>query len=178
MQDLIVDFLRRTKNFVLRYKIIIAFSYAGILTVFLLFSLFYRPVVVSGSSMLPTLTNNETVFIKRNVGINDIHRGDIIVFYSPLDHNKLLIKRVIALPDDTVAIVNGDVYVNGKLLQENYLNGVKSHETIPLLRVPPKSFFVLGDNRVISSDSREFGCVRFESVYGKLVFTGEETPTK
>ncbi len=168
-----IEFLRKTKAFLFRHKFSIAFAYAGVLTVFLVVSFYFRPVVVSGSSMLPTLTNNETVFIKRNITVKDIKRGDIVVFYSPLNPDKLLIKRVIAIGGDKVAILNGNVYVNGVLLKEPYLNGVKSHETIPLLRVPKNSFYVLGDNRVISSDSREFGCVGFENIYGKLVFTGE-----
>ncbi len=169
-----IEFLRKTKAFLFKHKFSIALAYAGVLTVFLFVSLYFRPVVVSGSSMLPTLTNNETVFINRKISVKDIKRGDIIVFYSPLNPDKLLIKRVIAIGGDKVAILNGNVYVNGKLLQEPYLNGIKSHETIPLLRVPKNSFYVLGDNRVISSDSREFGCVRFENIYGKLVFTGEK----
>ncbi len=169
-----IEFLKKAKDFFVRHKITIAFAYAGILTIFLFVSFYFRPVVVSGSSMLPTLTDDETVLIKRNVSVEEIHRGDIIVFHSPLNPDKLLIKRVIAIGGDKVAILNGNVYVNGMLLREPYLNGIKSHETIPLLRVPKNSFFVLGDNRVISSDSREFGCVGFKEVYGKLVFTGEK----
>jgi len=178
LQDLILDFFNKTKSFLIKHKITIAFFYAGLLTVFLVFSFFFRPVVVSGSSMLPTLNNDETILIKRNVSVDEIKRGDIIVFHSPLNRGKLLIKRVVAVGGDKVAIINGNVYVNGKLLQEPYLNRVKSHETIPLLRVPKNSFYVLGDNRVISSDSREFGCVGFKEIYGKLVFAGEESSIK
>ncbi len=174
LHDLILEYLTKIKTFLWKHKVTFAYFYAIALTVVLVFSFFYRPVVVSGSSMLPTLSSEETVLIKKNIDERDIKRGDIIVFYSPFDKNKLLIKRVIAVGGDTVAILDGNVYVNGSLIKEPYVNSVRSHETIPLLRVPEGCFYVLGDNRVVSSDSREFGCVRFGSIYGKLIFAGEK----
>ncbi len=169
-----IEFLRKTKDFLSKHKVFLSLVYAFILTVYVVFSFFFRPVVVSGSSMLPTLTNDETVLIRKNISPSEIKRGDIIVFHSPFDRSKLLIKRVIAVGGDKVAIINGKVYVNGKLLIEPYLHGLRSHETIPLMKVPQGSLYVLGDNRVVSADSREFGCVRFNEIYGKLVYRGEK----
>ncbi len=174
MESLIFSSAEKIKAFFAKHKYAFLLFYTAVLTGYVVFSYFFRPVVVSGSSMLPTLYNNETVYIKRITDKSEIKRGDIVVFYSPVNPGELLIKRVIAIPGDKVAIVDGKVYLNGNLLFEPYVNSVKSHETIPLTEVPADSYFVLGDNRVVSSDSREFGFVGFESIYGKLIFKPEE----
>ncbi len=174
--DLIRYYAECVKTFLVKKKATLLFLYALFMTGFVVFNYFFRPVVVAGSSMLPTLNNDQTIFIKRLIAEEDIKKGDIIVFRSPLNRDKLLVKRVIATAGDTVAIIEGKVYVNGKLLYEPYLNGVKSHETIPMVRVPEGCYYVLGDNRVVSMDSREFGFVKVEDVYGKLVFKGEGDP--
>src|SRR5512133_1998679 len=84
----------------------------------------YQPVKVEGTSMMPTLTDQERIFINKftyHFGLGNIERGDMVVFWFPLDPQKSYIKRVIGIPGDTVSIDAGQVYVNGQPLVENYV---------------------------------------------------------
>jgi signal peptidase I len=132
----------------------------------------YQPVKVEGTSMMPTLEDQERVFINKFVyRLEPIHRGDVVVFRYPRDTSKSYIKRVIAVPGDHVRIEGGLVFVNGHQLSEQYVpqtyEDVRSYsETV----VPPHSYFVLGDHRNLSNDSRDFGPVDESYIYGKAVF--------
>jgi signal peptidase I len=132
----------------------------------------YQPVKVEGTSMMPTLQDQERVFINKFVyRLESIHRGDVVVFRYPRDTSKSYIKRIIALPGDHVRIDDGLVYVNGNLTTEDYVpsmyEDVRSYgDTV----VPPHSYFVLGDHRNLSNDSRDFGPVDEGYIYGKAVF--------
>ena len=137
-----------------------------------------QPVKVEGTSMLPRLHDGERIFVNKLVYYDEyrwapkIDRGDIIVFWFPDDPSKSYIKRVIGLPGDTVEIHDGTVRVNGKDLQENYLDPHlnASHKTIPPVYVKPNYYYVMGDNRDNSSDSRYWGQVPKKYVYGKALF--------
>ena len=139
----------------------------------------YQPVKVEGTSMMPALTDAERIFINKftfTFGIGDIHRGDTVVFYYPLDptHEKSYIKRVIALPHDRIRIQEGQVYVNGAALSENYV-AAENRDRMTWNEgkeevVPSDRFFVLGDHRNSSSDSRSWGYVPRADIYGKAVF--------
>src|ERR1700722_14081738 len=84
----------------------------------------YQPVRVEGTSMLPMLEDQDRLFINKIAyRMGDIHKGDVVVFQYPRDYSKSYIKRVIALPGDRIRISNGEVYVNGKRLQEPYVPG-------------------------------------------------------
>jgi signal peptidase I len=132
----------------------------------------YQPVKVEGTSMMPTLQDQERVFINKFVyKLEPIERGDVVVFRYPRDPSKSYIKRVIAVAGDRVRIDAGVVYVNGRHLSEDYVprmyEDVRSYpETI----VPPHNYFVLGDHRNLSNDSRDFGPVDEDFIYGKAVF--------
>lgn len=132
----------------------------------------YQPVKVEGTSMLPTLEDQERVFINKFVyRLEPIQRGDVVVFRYPRDTSKSYIKRVIAVPGDRVRIDEGLLYVNDRLVAEDYLpsvyEDVRSYaETV----VPAHSYFVLGDHRNLSNDSRDFGPVDEGFIYGKAVF--------
>ncbi|MCC6367914.1 MAG: signal peptidase I [Bryobacterales bacterium] len=134
----------------------------------------YQPVKVEGTSMMPSLVDQERIFINKFVykfGIGDIQRGDMIVFHFPADPSKSYIKRVIGLPGDTIAVEDGVVYVNGKRLDETYVpDEYRDRQSIPLLRVPPEHYYVLGDHRTSSNDSRAWGPVHRQYIYGKAVF--------
>ena len=134
----------------------------------------YQPVKVEGTSMMPTLTDKERIFINKftyRFGLGDIQRGDTVVFWYPLDSSKSYIKRVIGLPGDSVRIDDGDVYVNSRKLTENYVPlEYHDHVSRPEETVPPGKYFVLGDHRGSSSDSRTWGYVPRENIYGKAVF--------
>jgi signal peptidase I len=134
----------------------------------------YQPVKVEGTSMMPTLQNDERIFINKftyHYGLGEIQRGDMVVFWYPRDTSKSYIKRVIGLPGDVVRIDEGDVYVNGRKLIEDYVPDVeRDHLSWDQQQVPPNSYFVLGDHRNSSNDSRSWGFVDRKYIYGKAVF--------
>jgi signal peptidase I len=132
----------------------------------------YQPVKVEGTSMEPELNDQERIFINKFVyKLGDIERGDIVVFHYPRDPSKSYIKRVIALPGDTVRIASGHVYVNDRLLNETYVpERYEDQSYYPEMTVPPHSFFLMGDHRSSSNDSRDFGPVDERFIYGKAVF--------
>ncbi len=94
------------------------------------------------------------------------NKGDVIVFRAPPDPTRDFVKRVIGVPGDTVSIVAGEVSVNGKRLEEPYVYNKDSYNMRPLT-VPPDSYFVLGDNRRASDDSRQWGFVPTANIIGK-----------
>ena len=132
----------------------------------------YQPVQVEGTSMMPLLKNHERIVVNKMVyHVGPIHRGDIIVFHYPPDPAESFIKRVIGLPGDWVRISDGRVYVNGKRLREPYvLPAYRGEQTWPPVHVAPDHYYVLGDHRDFSNDSRDWGTVDRESIYGKAVF--------
>ena len=143
---------------------------AGLAAVIIVF--FYQPVKVEGTSMAPSLSDQERIFINKfvyHVGV--IARGDVVVFWYPLDRTKSFIKRVVGLPGDLVQIREGRVYINGQLLNEPYVPAeyLDFSEYGPL-RVRPGEYFVMGDHRISSNDSRMFGSVPASYIYGKAVF--------
>jgi signal peptidase I len=132
----------------------------------------YQPVKVEGTSMLPRLEDQDRLFINKFAyHFEKIERGDVVVFYYPRDPEKSYIKRVIALPGDDLRIDAGRVYVNGELLTEPYVprryRDTRSQEGTV---IPAGEYFVMGDHRSISSDSRDFGPVPRDLIYGKAAF--------
>jgi signal peptidase I len=138
----------------------------------LIITFLYQPVRVEGTSMLPRLEDRDRLFINKFVyHIEAIERGDIVVFRYPRDPEKSYIKRVIALPGDRIRIVRGEVWLNDRLLPEPYVPDVyRDTRSMAEIVVPEGSYFMMGDHRSISSDSREFGPVTRDLVYGKAVF--------
>jgi signal peptidase I len=132
----------------------------------------YQPVRVEGTSMLPVLEDQDRLFInKLAYRVGEIHRGDVVVFLYPHDHEKSYIKRVIAGPGDTLKIDHGQVYVNGARVEESYVpKRFTDERSQPEMTVPAHEYFVMGDHRSISSDSRDFGPVERGLIYGKAAF--------
>lgn len=132
----------------------------------------YQPVRVEGTSMLPMLEDQDRLFInKMAYRIGEIHRSDVVVFLYPHDHEKSYIKRVIALPGDDLKIDHGRVYVNGRRVPEGYVPARYADDrSMPEIVIPEHQYFVMGDHRSISSDSREFGPVDRSLIYGKAAF--------
>lgn len=134
----------------------------------------YQPVKVEGTSMMPSLVDQERIFINKFVykfGLGNIQRGDMVVFHYPADPSKSYIKRVIGLPGDSVAVDDGVVYVNGKRLDETYVpDEYRDRQSISLTRVAQDHYYVLGDHRTSSNDSRSWGAVHRQYIYGKAVF--------
>ncbi len=134
----------------------------------------YQPVKVEGTSMMPSLVDKERIFINKfsyRFGLGSVERGDTVVFWYPGDLSKSYIKRVIGLPGDLVSITNGVVSVNGKPLKEDYVPPqYRDHSNMDPYRVPAGEYFVLGDHRSFSNDSRSWGPVPRSDIYGKAVF--------
>lgn len=132
----------------------------------------YQPVRVEGTSMSPLLTDQERIFINKFVyKFSSIERGDIVVFQFPRDPRKSFIKRVVALPGEAVELRDGQLHVNGEAMPELYLgSGDRDEANFAPLRLPAGHYFVLGDRRRSSNDSRTWGAVPRDHIYGKAVF--------
>jgi signal peptidase I len=163
-----------TPHHMLRHEIrvwtrdlLIAIGLALVIIVFL-----YQPVKVEGTSMAPLLSDQERIFINKFVyRFEPIDRGDVVVFWYPMDRSKSFIKRVIGLPGETMEIRRGVVYINGKEISEPYVPpqyaDVSDYGPTTL---PLGSYFVMGDHRISSNDSRVFGPVAAQFIYGRAVF--------
>jgi signal peptidase I len=147
--------------------LLIAIGLALVIIVFL-----YQPVKVEGTSMAPLLSDQERIFINKFVyRFEAIQRGDVVVFWYPLDHSKSFIKRVVGLPGESVEIRQGAVYVNGQIVPEPYVPPqYEDLSDFGPVRVPKDSYFVMGDHRISSNDSRVFGPVASQFIYGRAVF--------
>lgn len=127
--------------------------------------------MVEGPSMRPTLVNGERLVVNKFIyRFQQPERGEILVFKYPRDQNRDFIKRVIAVPGDTVELKDGRVFVNGQLLNENYILE-RTKGSYPLSTVPDGHIFVMGDNRNNSEDSRfkDVGFVPYTLIKGKAV---------
>lgn len=168
-------FLLRKIYYVL-FDLIQTLVIAGAIFV-VIYAFLFRPYQVNGLSMYPTFENGEYVLtnliVKR---FGEFKKGDVIVFKSPVEKNKDFIKRVIATEGDTISVSDGNFYLNGNLLEEEYLpsNYVTSGGSFlsegTQVKVPEGNYFVSGDNRSNSSDSREWGFVTREEIIGKSFF--------
>jgi signal peptidase I len=135
-----------------------------------------QPVRVEGVAMAPTLNDGDRIFISKQTG--NLERGDIVVFYYPKDQTKSFIKRIIGLPGEMIDIdSNGGITINGSALDEGYVPAERSRNMRvkwEMVReewkqIEEGSYFVMGDNRDASNDSRSYGPVRKELIYGKVV---------
>jgi signal peptidase I len=147
--------------------LIISLAISAFIIIFL-----YQPVKVEGTSMMPSLVDQERIFVNKFVyRLEPIERGDIVVFRYPYDPSKSYIKRVIGMAGDRIRIDGGQVYVNGETLDESYVPAEYTDaRTFPEAVVPANSYYVLGDHRSMSDDSRNFGPVNQSFIYGKAVF--------
>ncbi len=132
----------------------------------------YQPVRVEGISMLPRLEDQDRLFINKFVyHFSSIERGDVVVFHYPRNPQVSYIKRIVALPGDRLRIDRGQVYVNDRPISEPYVpaeyRDTKSYDEMV---VPANQFYVLGDHRSIAQDSRDFGPVSRNLIYGKAAF--------
>src|ERR1051326_5061841 len=129
----------------------------------------YQPVKVEGTSMAPSLVNEERIFINKFIyrfGLSDIDRGDTVVFWYPGDTSKSYIKRVIGIPGDTIEVRDGSVILNGTRIDEPYVPDYnRDRVSIPPVKIGPARYFVMGDHRNSSNDSRSWGTVPREYIY-------------
>jgi len=145
----------------------VAVTLAMVIIVFL-----YQPVKVEGTSMAPLLSDQERIFINKFVyRFEPIERGDVIVFWYPLDHSKSFIKRVIGLPGEIIELRRGRLYIDGKEISEDYVPpSFFDGTSYGPLQIPQSNYFVMGDHRDSANDSRMFGTVSRDYIYGKAVF--------
>ena len=148
--------------------IFFAFAIAIFIVVFVV-----QPVKVEGTSMQPRLVDQERIFVNRFIyRFKDVRRGDVVVFWYPKDRNKSFIKRVLGIPGDEIEIRDGVVYVNGVRISEPYLKPeFQDYKSFRKAVVPAGQYFVLGDHRNSSNDSRSWGFVAQPLIYGKAVFS-------
>lgn len=136
-----------------------------------------QPNQVKGASMEPTFQSGDYIFTSKiTYKFRPIKRGDVIVFKSPKNPDIDYIKRIIALPGDTLLVNNGIVYINNNQVNENYIsdftnlwNGGYIKEGVSVT-IPEEDIFVMGDNRPRSSDSREFGPIPIDNVIGNVFY--------
>ena len=128
-----------------------------------------QPVGMQGVAMKPALRDGDRIFISRDV--RELKRGDIIIFYYPKDQSKSYIKRIVGMPGETVEVRGNRVFINGQALEEPYVapeNNLAKFNVLPT-KVPPDNYYVMGDNRDYSNDSRVWGTLPRTLVYGKFV---------
>jgi signal peptidase I len=128
---------------------------------------------VGGDSMSPTLVGGQHVLVgPLRVPRGQLGRGDIVVLRHPAQQHRFYVKRIVGLPDESIGLQGGLVYVNGSLLNETYLNR-RPYQRPEYDRewwLGPEEYFVMGDNRSDSQDSRAFGPVRQDLIVGRLWF--------
>ena len=136
--------------------------------ILLLLYIFLWPVSVVGVSMYPTLNDKDRVVISRFSAINGTYnRGDLIVFDAD-NYKEDMVKRVIAFGGESLEIKDGKIYIDGQELDEDYILGYTDGQVS--MEIPEDMVFVMGDNRTESFDSRDFGPVDSEDIYGKVIF--------
>ena len=144
----------------------------AVLFCFFLITFVAQAFRVQGTSMLPLLQDSERIIVNKFVyRFHPIERGDVVVFWYPRDPSVSFIKRVIGLPGDTVELKNGSLYVNNHAVAEPYLKPqFRDDETRPPVTVSKGHYYVLGDHRNSSNDSRSWGEVPEKYIYGKAFF--------
>ena len=162
-------------DFEKRYRLVREVIETVVLTVlmFLVIRLAVQNFNIQGMSMEPTLHDQELILVdKWSYLFHAPTRGDIIVFVAPPHHDQDYIKRIVALPGDTISIRDTTVIVDGVTLHETYVDPNRqgnpyAYKTLSNVVVPPNDYFVLGDNRVGSSDSRDWGFVPRANIIGR-----------
>lgn len=149
------------------YVAIFAVAY---LLAFVMQNFLFGSFEIKQHSMEPTLYELDRVFINRiTYKVGSPKRGDIVILVDPMGSNDDFVKRVVALPGEIISLKNGETYINFKKLDEPYVNGDQSADNLGPLRVPDGEYFVMGDNRPVSMDSRRFGPIPKEDILGKVV---------
>jgi signal peptidase I len=131
---------------------------------------------ITGDSMLPTFANGEQIIAeKASLKFTKLQRGEIVIFKHPHVPDRLVIKRVIGLPEEILKISRNQIYTDNTLLKENYLykqNSTKGQDVIKEgvpFKIPKNSYVLMGDNRDKSADSREWGVIKEEDIIGRTL---------
>lgn len=155
------DFVKEIRNWII--LLVSAFLLSFLIRVYVI-----QPYRVEMTSMVSTLQPNDLVLVEKiSYRFYEPQRGDIVVFTPPNNSTDKYIKRVIGLPNETISIQNGIVFINDKPLKEPYINSPM--QDMGEVKVPSDSVFVMGDNRSVSLDSRSFGPIKISSIIGKAI---------
>jgi signal peptidase I len=160
----------RARRVALEWGVLIV---AALVIAFVIKTFLFQAFYIPSESMVPTLKVGDRVLVnKLSYDLHDVHRGDIVVFKAPpaaqAGNIKDLVKRVIGLPGDTLEARDGNIYVNGRRLEEPYLPKGTETTNLPVTKVPAGYMFVMGDNRTASKDSRVFGPVKESAIIGRV----------
>jgi signal peptidase I len=151
---------------------LIEVTFIGVAVFVVVYLFIGQPLEITGTSMEPTLDNGEMIIAEKMTSrLDKLERGDIVVFKQPENPNIFVIKRIVGLPGESITLTKQAVFVNGSELQEDY---VKTHQILPteqeeIIEVPADSYFLMGDNRANSTDSRKWGPITQENIVGKAV---------
>ncbi|MGI6722520.1 MAG: signal peptidase I [Anaerovoracaceae bacterium] len=149
----------------IRIKDIVPYIVIVLIVAAILF--FIKPIIVNGSSMIPTLHNKDYILLSRQAyNLSEPKHGQIVVF--PVADGELYIKRVIGLPGEVVEIRDGNVYVDGKVTDQSFTEDNATNGDMKV-KVPQGQLFVMGDNRFNSEDSRYIGTIRIDDVKGVVL---------
>ena len=153
----IIDLIKKEKKFLLLVMIIILFK------IFI-----FNFILVKGDSMNPKYKNNDFMFLNKIIySFKPIRRGEVIVLKYK---NNDLIKRIIGLPNDKIKVENGKLYINNKEYYENYINSYTASYDFDEITLKDNEYFVMGDNRYNSYDSRNFGTIMKNNIIGRVEF--------
>ncbi|NLN83661.1 MAG: signal peptidase I [Firmicutes bacterium] len=148
-------------------------EWVGVLALAVLFALFLRNYVVEflaidGSTMMPTLINRERIISYK---LGEVKRHDIIIFSLSSDPRRIFAKRIIGLPGEEISIEQGRVFIDGQELEEEYLGSFSLQQSMPATIIEKDHYFVLGDNRAVSLDSRDkvMGTIPKENIRGRVI---------
>ena len=142
----------------------------GLFVLFGIFALIAHPVKYEGASMEPALKDGDRLMVQKMVG--ELKKGDIVVFYYPMNPTKSFCKRIIALPGETISIdASGATYINNSAIDEPYVKPERNRSPRQLAKtlIAADQYFIMGDSRDVSNDSRSFGPVDRKLIYGKVI---------
>ena len=128
----------------------------------------FQAIRVEGGAMAPTLGDGDRALATR--AFSALERGDIVAFKYPRDESKSFVMRIVGLPGEHIAMVNGRVSINGRAIDDSYVHpGLRSSETWESRTIPEGEYFMMGDNRGNASDSRTWGPVRRDLIWAKVM---------
>lgn len=171
-----MDFFQNNKKEIIKLCIAIAIV---LLIVFIVNKYFFSLARIEGDSMDPALRDKDIIIIDKTIESEEYERFDIVAFEYMYNNKDVYVKRVIGLPNETIEIIDNVIYIDGERLSEFYgaFSDIESSPDIagylsdyPKTTLGPFQYFVIGDNRYVSDDSRNFGAISSESIIGKAVF--------
>ena len=171
-----MDLIRQNKKELIKLGIYIIIVLA---VIFIVNRFFFSLVKVNGASMNPALRSNDLIIVDKTIKEEEYHRFDIVAFKYIYNNKDIYLKRIIGLPNETIEIIDNQIYINDEKLEEFYgafSNADDSPDIVGYLSDYPKTtlgvdeYFVIGDNRYVSDDSRNFGPITGDLLVGKAVF--------